>query len=222
MGSALCRSFAADGYRVYAADLRPCTVEGVTSVDLDVTDRAAVFALAEKAGAEAGGVAVWVNGAGLVRTVPTREAREDDWHRLMAVNAAGTWHGCAAALETMIAGGTGGCIVNVGSLSGQVGYPGLHPAYGASKAAVHQLTKTYAMEGARHGVRVNAIAPSVLEGSMGDTFSDDQKARLVRAIPMKRLGSMDDVVGVVRFLCSDAAGYMTGATVPVNGGSFMP
>lgn len=78
------------------------------------------------------------------------------------------------------------------------------------------------MEGARHGVRVNAVAPSVLEGTMGDTFSDEQKARLIRANPMKRLGDMDDVTGVVRFLCSKEAAYITGATLPVNGGSFMP
>lgn len=222
MGSALCHAFAAEGRRVFGADVRRCAVEGVTAVEVDVTDRSAVFALAEQAATEAGGLVVWINAAGLVRTVPTRDAGEDDWHRLIAVNLTGTWHGCSAALETMIAGGKGGVIVNLGSLSGQVGYPGLHPAYGASKAGVHQLTKTYAMEGARHGVRVNAVAPSVLEGSMGDTFSEEQKARLIRANPMKRLGGMNDVTGVVRFLCSDEAAYMTGATLPVNGGSFMP
>lgn len=222
MGAALAAAFAGAGHVVFGADVRPVTAPGVTAVAVDVTDRAAVFALAGQAAEEADGLVLWVNAAGIVRTVPVREAAEDDWHRLIGVNLTGTWHGCVAALETMIAGGRGGCIINIGSLSGQVGYPGLHPGYGASKAAVHQLTKTYAMAGARHGIRVNAVAPSVLDGAMGDTFSDDQKARLVKATPLRRLGRMGDVVGAVRYLASEEAAFVTGTVLPVNGGSWMP
>ncbi|SDG49932.1 SDR family NAD(P)-dependent oxidoreductase [Roseospirillum parvum] len=221
LGRALTRSFLDQGRRVHGADLKPCPVAGVIDHRLDVTERDAVFALARRVAAE-DGLAAWVNAAGLLAMTPVREASEADWQRLLAVNLSGTWHGCAAALESMIAAGSGGVIVNLGSLSGQLGYPGLHPAYGASKAAVHQLTKTYALEGARHGVRVNAVAPSVLEGSMGDAFSNDQRARLIRANPLGRLGTMEDAVGAIAFLCSPQAAYITGATLPVNGGSFMP
>jgi 3-oxoacyl-[acyl-carrier protein] reductase len=85
-----------------------------------------------------------------------------EWERIIAVNLTGTFHGCAAALAVMSANG-GGRIVNIGSLSGQVGGTALHPAYGASKAGVHALTRTYALEGARHGVYCNAVAPSVID-----------------------------------------------------------
>lgn len=220
LGSALAADFLAAGRVVHGADIRPVEAPGAIPHPLDVTDRGAVFDLADRVAA-GDGLAAWINAAGLVRTGPLRQAEEADWQRLIAVNLTGTWHGCAAALETMIAGAQGGVIVNLGSLAGQVGYPGLHPAYGASKAAVHQLTKAYAQEGARHGIRVNAVAPSVLEGRMGDAFSDDQRARLVRANPQRRLGTMADVVGVVRFLCSPEAAYITGATLPVNGGAWM-
>lgn len=222
MGGALVRAFAAEGRVVYGADIRSVETPGARAALLDVTDRDAVFALAARVADEADRIGVWINAAGLVRVASVREATAQDWRAILDVNLTGVWHGCAAALETMIAGGAGGAIVNIGSLSGQVGYRGLHPAYGASKAAVHQLTRTYAAEGARHGVRVNAVAPSVLEGSMGDAFSDEQRARLTAANPMRRLGTMEDVVGAVRYLCSDAADYVTGAILPVNGGSFMP
>ena len=188
-------------------------------VHLDVTDRAATFALAERAAAEAGPLRLWINAAGILRVVKVSEADPLDWERIIAVNLTGSFHGCAAALEVMRRGG-GGRIVNIGSLSGQVGGTALHPAYGASKAGVHALTRTYALEGARYGVYCNAVAPSVVEGSMAGQLSERQREQLARANPLRRLARIPEVVEAVRYLASEAASYINGVVLPVNGGSY--
>jgi NAD(P)-dependent dehydrogenase (short-subunit alcohol dehydrogenase family) len=222
LGQALSEAFLADGYRVYGGDVVPVEPRaGLVPVRLDVTDRAAVFALAERAAAEAGPVKLWINAAGILRVVKVIEADPGDWERIIAVNLSGTFHGCAAALEVMRREG-GGRIVNIGSLSGQVGGTALHPAYGASKAGVHALTKTYALEGARYGVYCNAVAPSVIEGSMAAQMSERQREHLTRANPLRRLAEMPEVVDAVRYLASERASYTTGVILPINGGSFLP
>ena len=221
IGQALAESFLADGLTVFGGDNAPVEPRaGLVPVRLDVTDRAAVFALAERAVAAAGPLNLWINAAGIVRVVKVLEAGPEDWARIIAVNLTGTWHGCAAALEVMRRSG-GGRIVNLGSLSGQVGGTGVHPAYGASKAGVHALTRTYALEGAKHGVLCNAVAPSVLEGSMGGQFAERQLEQLVRANPLRRLGRIEEVVAAVRYLASDAASYTNGVILPLNGGSYL-
>jgi len=223
MGGAVAASFLADGFAVFAGDIVPVPdAPGLTALPLDVTDRAAVFALAERAAADSA-LAIWVNCAGIVVTGAVAEATADAWERIIAVNLTGSFHGCAAALAVMAAAGNGGCIVNIGSLSGQLGGLGVHPAYGASKAGVHALTKSYGLEGGKLGIRCNAVAPSVIEGAMAESFRDDQLARLARANPLGRLGRMADVVGAVRFLADPArAAYVNGVILPVNGGSYMP
>ncbi len=221
LGKALSAAFLADGCSVFGADIVPIEGRpGLTPVRLDVTDRAAVFALAERAAAEAGPLQLWINGAGIVRVVKVADATAEAWEKIIAVNLTGTFHGCAAALQVMRRQG-GGRIVNLGSLSGQVGGTGIHPAYGASKAGVHALTRTYALEGARHGVLCNAVAPSVLEGSMGREFSERQRAQLAAANPLRRLGRIDEVVAAIRYLASDAASYTNGVVLAVNGGSYL-
>ena len=219
LGQALSKAFLADGYRVYGGDVVPLEPRaGLVPVQLDVTDRAAVFALAERAATESGPLKLWINAAGVLRVVKVLEADASDWERIIAVNLSGTFHGCAAALEVMRQSG-GGRIVNVGSLSGQVGGTALHPAYGASKAGVHALTKTYALEGAKYGVYCNAVAPSVIEGAMASQMSERQREHLARTNPLRRLARMPEVVDAVRYLASGAASYTNGVILPVNGGS---
>jgi 2-dehydro-3-deoxy-L-rhamnonate dehydrogenase (NAD+) len=221
LGQALSEAFLADGFRVYAGDVVPVEPRaGLMPVYLDVTARATVFALAERAANEAGPLRLWINAAGILRVVHVTEADPLDWERIIAVNLTGTFHGCAAALEVMRRS-SGGRIVNIGSLSGQVGGTALHPAYGASKAGVHALTRTYALEGARYGVYCNAVAPSVIEGSMAGQLSERQREQLARANPLRRLARMPEVVNAVRYLASDATSYTDGVILPVNGGSYL-
>ena len=222
LGQALSKAFLADGYRVYGGDVVPLEPRaGLVPVQLDVTDRAAVFALAERAATESGPLKLWINAAGVLRVVKVLEADASDWERIIAVNLSGTFHGCAAALEVMRRSG-GGRIINIGSLSGQVGGTGLHPAYGASKAGVHALTKTYALEGAKYEVYCNAVAPSAIEGAMAAQMSERQREQLSRTNPLRRLARMPEVVDAVRYLASDAASYTNGVILPVNGGSNLP
>ena len=222
MGAALAASFLADGFTVFGADIKaPPARDRLVPVAADVTDRDAVFALAARAAAEST-LGVWVNCAGLFEPVAVPQATTETWNRIIAVNLTGTFHGCAAALAVMAKGG-GGRIVNAGSLSGHVGGTGVHPAYGASKAGVHALTKTYALEGARHGVACNAVAPGVLEGKMGGQFAEGQLERLARANPMRRLGRIEEAVEAIRFLADPVrASYLNGVILPVNGGAYMP
>lgn len=220
MGRAIAARLARDGLHVVAADLRGEAPEAAETVALDVTDRAGVFALAERIAAR-DRLAVWVNAAGLFLPCPVAQAGAAEWDRIIAVNLTGTFHGCAAALAAMAAQG-GGRIVNIGSISGQVGGAAVHPAYGASKAGVHALTKTYALEGARSGVLCNAVAPGLLKGAMAERFSAAQIDRLARAAPLGRLGEMAEIAEIVAFLAGPGASYMTGAILPANGGALMP
>jgi NAD(P)-dependent dehydrogenase (short-subunit alcohol dehydrogenase family) len=216
MGAAAAASFRADGFRVFAADVKlPEAAPSTVPVALDVRDRAAVFRLAERAAAESD-LRVWVNCAGVVSNAPVDRASPEEWDRIIAINLTGTFHGCAAAFEVMKRGG-GGRIVNAGSISGQLGGVGPHPAYGASKAGVHALTKSYAIAGARYGIYCNAVAPSVIEGSMAKAFSPQQLEKYLAAIPMRRLATMDEIVHAIRYLADERAGYTNGVVLALNG-----
>lgn len=221
LGQALCSGFLDDGFTVFAADVASIDAAArVVPMRVDVTDRGQVFELAERALVETR-LEAWVNAAGVFAACPVVDADEAEWQRILAVNLTGTWHGCAAALSALARGG-GGRIVNVGSVSGQVGGVGVHPAYGASKAGVHALTKVYALEGGRSGVLCNAVAPGLIEGSMSGEFNARQRERMVQANPMRRLARMDEIARVIRFLAGPSNTYMNGAIVPVNGGAYMP
>lgn len=221
LGRALCSGLLDDGFTVFAADVAQIdAVARVVPVRVDVTDRREVVDLAERASVETR-LEAWVNAAGIFVACPVLDADEAGWQRILAVNLTGTWHGCAAALPALARAG-GGRIVNVGSVSGQVGGSAVHPAYGASKAGVHALTKTYALEGGRRGVLCNAVAPGLIEGSMSGEFDVRQRERMAQANPMRRLARMDEIARVIRFLAGPSNTYMNGAIVPVNGGAYMP
>lgn len=221
MGGGVAAALARDGFTVYAADLRTVPqAEGVVPVALDVTDRDAVFALAERAAGECD-LRVWINAAGVFEPARVIEADAAAWDRILGINLSGTFHGCAAALRVMADGGKGGRIVNIGSISGQLGGVGVHPAYGASKAGVHALTKTYALEGAKHGIYCNAVAPGVLEGRMTAGFPPAVLEKIMRGNPQRRLGRMDEIVHAILYLADERASFTNGVILPLNGGELM-
>jgi NAD(P)-dependent dehydrogenase (short-subunit alcohol dehydrogenase family) len=163
---------------------------------------------------------ILVNNAGVAGELAslTRQSVED-WQRVIDVNQRGTYLMCRAAARSMRQRRSGR-IVNIASVAGIVGFAASH-SYGVSKAAVIMMTKTLAIELARHGIRVNAVAPGVIDAPMLAHVTGGQ-ARGVREVasrvPMGRLGTGRDIGHAVAFLCSDMASYLTGVTLPVDGG----
>lgn len=164
---------------------------------------------------------VLVNNAGvafLAGQLSPEEVTLEEWQRVNAVNAAGVMLGCKHAIRAMKSSG-GGAIVNIASIAATVASP-LAVPYGASKAAVVQLTKTVAYDCARRGynIRCNVVLPGTIETTLYKTFSEEQRAANARGVPLGRVGTPEDVAMAVAFLASDDAGYITGAQIAVDGG----
>lgn len=172
--------------------------------------------------AEFGRLDVVVNAAGVIVRAPAHETSDEEWRRIFSVNVDGVFYMCRAAARVMVAEGSG-AIVNFGSIWGDVGSGG-HAAYAATKGAVHQLTRSMALQHARDGVRINAVAPGeirtpMLASEREHPPSEEDLQRLAdETVPMGRLGDPTEVAAVVAFLASDEASYMTGSVVVVDAG----
>ncbi len=185
----------------------------VTCLALDVTDAASRQALA----ASAGPIDILVNNAGVVRETPALTHGEDDWDAVLDTNLKGMFFLAQALAPGMQARG-GGSIINVASILGLRQASGV-VSYAVSKAGVIQLTKTLALEWARHGIRVNALAPGYMETELNRHFWQGAAGQaLIKRIPQRRLGQLHELDGPLLLLASDASRYMTGAVLAVDGG----
>ncbi|WP_088159326.1 SDR family NAD(P)-dependent oxidoreductase [Achromobacter xylosoxidans] len=188
------------------------------AIALDVTQPDSVAGLFDAASERLGGaIDILINNAGVTATRPALEHTEADWMDVIDVNLNGTWRVAQAAGRHMQAHG-GGSIINIASILGlrvaqQV------PAYAASKAALIQLTQALALEWARHGIRVNALAPGYIETDLNrEFFASDAGQALIRRVPQRRLGRARELSAPLLLLASDASSFMTGSVLVVDGG----
>ncbi|HEV7655514.1 MAG TPA: glucose 1-dehydrogenase [Mycobacteriales bacterium] len=194
--------------------------KGITAAafQADVTDRAAVERAAAEITAAYGPVDVLVNNAGACIHRPALEVTEQEWRSVLDVNLTGVWNGCQVFGRRMVDSG-GGVIVNVGSMSGQiVNRPQWQPAYNASKAAVHHLTRSLAAEWAPYGIRVNAVAPGYVRTDMTPIDRPEFARHWIEDAPQQRAAAPAEIAPAVLFLASPASAFMTGSVLVIDGG----
>jgi meso-butanediol dehydrogenase / (S,S)-butanediol dehydrogenase / diacetyl reductase len=242
IGKSIAQRFANEGASVCVAanealvhDTAAALREGgatALSVMLDVTDRAQVQALYEQVARELGEVDISVQNAGVITVARLEDLTEAEWDKIMAVNTKGVFLCCQAAAVRMRKAGKKGRLINTASGQARQGFI-FTPHYAASKFGVVGITQSLAKELAKTGITVNAFCPGIITTDMwayndaawgklmGDYKPGELMAEWVAAIPMGRAGTGEDVAGLVSFLASDDAAYITGQTINIDGGMFM-
>ena len=232
IGRAVCEHLGRRGHRIGVTDIDDAAAQSVAAdlrlggidaigIQVDVAERSSVdegFAIVRR---DLGAIGILVTSAGVAGFIPFRSISESDWGRTMAVNLTGTFHCMQAAIGDMVDAGWGR-IVTISSAAGQSASP-RQAHYSASKGGVIALTKTVAAEFASKGITVNTIPPFAVDTPMMSTASESgslpSSEVLARMVPMRRLGTPDDIAATCAFLCSDDAAYLTGQVIAVNGGA---
>jgi 2-dehydro-3-deoxy-L-rhamnonate dehydrogenase (NAD+) len=217
IGAAVAQRLVAEGAAVASFDRHAEVPDGVLAVAGDVSRSARVEAAVERVTRELGPIDVLVCSAGVPgESLPTVDVTDDEWRRVMAINADGVFYCNRAVIPGMVTKGYGR-IVNVASIAGKEGNP-MAAAYSASKAAVIALTKAIGKDLARTGVIVNCIAPAVIETPILKGISQEHVDYMVERIPMGRMGSAEEVAALVCWLASEECSFSTGAVYDVSGG----
>lgn len=192
---------------------------GATVLACDLSDPEAVEGLVKRAVEAMGSVDILVNNAGITRDGLVMRMSDDDWQAVLDVNLTAAFRLCRAAIRSMMKA-RWGRIVNISSVVGQTGNGG-QVNYAASKAGLVGMSKSLAAEVASRGITVNAVAPGFIETAMTEKLNDAQRAGILGAVPAGRMGTPAEIAAAVLYLASPEAGYVTGATLHVNGGMAM-
>jgi len=232
IGQGIARGFAREGASVAVADIdldrAQATVESLKAegrslaVRVDVANSESVAAMTARTVDKLGRLDILVANAGIASRAPAIELAEAEWDRVLSTNLKGVFLCAQSAARAMIASKAGGVIVNMSSVAAAVPtYETAH--YGASKAGIAQLTKSLAVGLAKHNIRVNAVQPGTVLSPMNERALADPKvmAERVALIPLGRVGRIEDVVAAALFLASDDASYITGVSLPVDGGNVL-
>jgi len=230
IGRSIALALAAQGATIVAVDIDQASTEAVVAelqaaggkalaVVGNVTVSADVERMIDAATEAFGRVDILVNNAGITRDGLLMRMKDEDWDAVLNVNLKGAFL-CTRAAFKVMSKQRYGRIINIASVVGQMGNAG-QANYCASKAGLIGLTKSNAREMAKRSITVNAVAPGFIATAMTDALSDKVRAELTAQIPLERLGSADDISNAVVFLASEAAGYITGHVLSVNGGMYM-
>lgn len=229
IGAAAAQALARDGCDVAVADIERealgTTVAAIeklgrkaVAIALDLRDQASIEAAVDTAVSSLGRLDVLVNNAGVPLRKPAVDVTRSDWRDVIGVNLEGTFFITQAVGRRWIAAGQSGAIVSVASTHGLVGLA-QSSTYGISKAGISHMTRMLAIEWAEHGIRVNAIAPASTVTPTRKNLSDpDKREFFVARIPMRRLGTPEDMAEGIAYLASDKAGFVTGQTLAIDGG----
>lgn len=227
IGAATARALSARGDQVVCADVKLDTAEQTAgtlrdaiAVEVDVSSGASCDQMVEKAVAKFGDVHSIVTCAGVEKHGAGHEFGEDDFDRIIAVNLKGTWLSARSAVREMIKNGHGGTVVMIGSINSVVGNAGAS-AYCASKGGVLMLGKTLALDWAPLGIRVNIVGPGVVNTPMSakSLSIPEKRAKMMEKTPLGRPAPPEEIASVIAFLTSESSAFMTGAYVPVDGGT---
>lgn len=205
----------ADGHNKKLADQAVADLgDRAVAVDADVRQPDQLSLMVEATVSTFGTLDILVNNAGILRDRSFKKMSLQEWQDVMDTNLTGVFNSCKAAVGSLEAGGA---IVNIASLSAVTGFFG-QANYASAKAGVMSLTKVLSRELARNHIRVNAVAPGVVDTEMGKSIPEENRKAMLTHVPLGRFAEPHEIGGVVLFLCSDLASYVTGQTLHVNGG----
>jgi NAD(P)-dependent dehydrogenase (short-subunit alcohol dehydrogenase family) len=230
IGKAIARDLVVNGAQVVIAELAEYgeqtagELSGLGKepvyIQVDVSVQESVRRMVGEASERFGRIDILVNNAGVRPTKPFVDMTPSEWEKVLRVNLTGTFNCCSAVAPIMIKN-EWGRMINISSLAAQRGSTGGHSHYAAAKAGIIGLSKSLARELAPHGITVNVVAPGWIDTEGWDGELEGRRDEFAAKVPLGRLGRPEDVANVVTFLASDKAAYLTGITIPVNGGLFI-
>lgn len=197
-----------------AAELNAGRSNSATVIGADVSKADAVQAMMQEVKAQHGGLDYLVNNAAIIKDRTIAKMSLEEWDAVIDVNLSGVFYCCKHALEVMR---DHGAVVSFGSIAAIQGFFG-QANYASAKAGVQAMMRVLSREGAKRGIRANAIAPGVIDTSMAATIPEAVRAEMLKNVPLARFGTVEEVANVVLFLCSPLASYVTGQTIEINGG----